>query len=244
MNPPRTSTPGAGSPDRGEEPDRTETPGRDRVLVRPTAPGDIPDLLKLSRTIYSEEGSWKARELLLHQEIFPEGQMVAVGPRSGRILGMVVSLIVPIRRWPVDAPWREITDHGRLTTHDPEGDTLYGAGIAVRRDTRGMGVGSALYRAREDLLLRLGLERIRAGARISGYREVADRLSAWEYVDQVVRGERSDPTLSFQLAQGFRVLAVASDYLRTDKASLGYAAVVEWTPSPEACSSPTSSTAF
>ena len=251
IDPPRRrSTPGAGEPDRAEgpgrgqgpgrseEPGRGGTPERDRVLVRPTAPGDIPQLLRLSRSIYGEEGSWKARELLLHQEIFPEGQMVAVGPRSGRILGMVVSLVVPVRRWPVDAPWREITDHGRLTTHDPRGDTLYGAGIAVRRDTRGLGVGSALYRAREELLLRLGLERIRAGARISGYRQVADRLSARDYVDQVLRGERSDPTLSFQLAQGFQVLTVAKDYLRTDEASLGHAAVVEWAPSPEALSSP------
>jgi ribosomal protein S18 acetylase RimI-like enzyme len=244
IDPPRTSNSGAGEPDRGEgsgrvrRPDQIERPGRGRVLVRPTSPGDVPHLLQLSRSIYGEEGSWKARELLLHQEVFPEGQMVAVGARSGRILGMVVSLVVPIRQWPVDAPWREITDHGRLTTHDPQGDTLYGAGIAVRRDTRGMGVGSALYRAREELLLRLGLERIRAGARISGYREVANRISAQDYVDQVLRGERSDPTLSFQLAQGFQVLTVASDYLPTDEASLGHAAVVEWAPSPEGLSSP------
>jgi GNAT superfamily N-acetyltransferase len=208
-------------------------PGPERpkgVSVRPTRPGDVPELVTLSRRIYGERGSWRSRELHLHQEIFPQGQLVAVGHRSGRILGMAVSLVVRIGRWPVDAPWREITDRGRLSTHDPEGDTLYGAGVAVRRDTRGMGVGTALYRAREELLLRLGLGRIRAGARISGYREVADRLSPEAYVAEVCRGERTDPTLSFQLAMGFRVVAVARNYLRTDKASLGHAAVVEWTP--------------
>lgn len=162
--------------------------------------------------------------------------MVALSARSGRILGMSVSLVVHIGQWPVDASWGEITGQGLLTTHDPLGDTLYGAGIAVRRDTRGMGVGSSLYRAREELLIRLGLARIRAGARISGYRKVADELTAREYVDQVVRGERTDPTLSFQLARGFRVLGIASNYLRNDEdeASLGYAAVVEWSPEHDA----------
>ena len=37
-----------------------------------------------------------------------------------------------------------------------------------------------------------------------------------------------DPTLSFQLKQGFHVLAVVSKYLRNDPESHGYAALIEW----------------
>ncbi len=228
---------GSGGAPGGASGSEGAVPSSGGVRVRLTRPDDIPALLRLSRSIYGEEGSWKAPELLRHQEVFPEGQMVAVGPRSGRILGMVVSLVIDGDRWPPEAPWREVTDRGRLGTHDPLGDTLYGAGVAVRRDTRGMGVGTALYEAREALLRRLGLRRIRAGARISGYREVADQLGPEAYVDAVVRGERTDPTLSFQLARGFRVVAVAGDYLRTDHASLGFAAIVEWPP-PEPGISP------
>ncbi|MBI1941235.1 MAG: hypothetical protein HYS33_06980, partial [Acidobacteria bacterium] len=43
-----------------------------------------------------------------------------------------------------------------------------------------------------------------------------------------VRGELRDATLSFQLKQGFHVLAVASGYLFHDPESSGYAAVIEW----------------
>ena len=43
-----------------------------------------------------------------------------------------------------------------------------------------------------------------------------------------MRGEIGDPTLSFQLRQGFHVLAVVQGYLRNDPESLGYAAVIEW----------------
>jgi len=37
-----------------------------------------------------------------------------------------------------------------------------------------------------------------------------------------------DPTLSFQLKQGFEVLAVVRNYLPHDTGSLGWAAVIEW----------------
>jgi hypothetical protein len=53
-------------------------------------------------------------------------------------------------------------------------------------------------------------------------------MSAEEYTAAVVRGEVDDPTLTFQLMQGFTVLAVVSGYLRHDPESLGWAAIIEW----------------
>jgi GNAT superfamily N-acetyltransferase len=93
---------------------------------------------------------------------------------------------------------------------------------------RGEGIGKALYKARRELTERLHLARIRAGARLRGYHLHAERMSAREYTRAVIRGELRDPTLSFQLAQGFRVLDVVKGYLRHDPESLGYAAVIEW----------------
>jgi GNAT superfamily N-acetyltransferase len=205
--------------------DRTPQPS---VLVRKARLADVPELLRISHAIYGDRGSWKAPELRLHQEVFPDGQFVAEEVGTGRIVGMAISLVVSADAWPLEVPWRVITDNGRLTTHTESGDTLYAAGVAVDPAARGLGVGSALYRGREALALELGLRRIRAGARIPGYGPLADRMSPEAYVEEVVRGLRKDPTLSFQLAKGFQVLGVAPGYLRTDKESRGYAAVVEW----------------
>jgi GNAT superfamily N-acetyltransferase len=184
----------------------------------------------LSRRVYGAAGAWLTRELRSHQGTFPEGQLAAVDRETDRIVGFAVSLVIRAEAFPLDASWRQVTADGHFTTHDPEaGDTLYGAGVAVDPEARGRGVGRRLYRAREALVHRLGLSRIRAGARIPGYGAVADRLTAEEYVRQVEAGIRRDPTLSFQLRMGFRVLGVVPDYLPEDGESRGYAAVVEWT---------------
>jgi predicted amidohydrolase len=146
-----------------------------------------------------------------------------------RIGGMAASLIILWDDYEMKATWRDFTDSGMFTNHDPaRGRTLYGAEVMVHPTYQGQGTGKQLYRARRKLVERLGLLRIRAGARLRHYHRHADRLSPAEYVIQVIQGKIGDPTLSFQLKQGFEVLAVVPNYLRHDPESLGYAAIIEW----------------
>lgn len=197
--------------------------------VRTTREEDSPEIIELCAEVYPASHPWGREQLASHLRVFPEGQLVAVERSSGRIVGMAASLIIPWDDYDIDANWRDFTDGGMFTNHDPEnGRTLYGAEIMVRPAYQGRGVGSLLYRARRDLVRRLGLRRIRAGARLRGYSRWADRLTPEEYVDRVVAGEIRDPTLSFQLRHGFRVIAVVAGYLRNDPESLGHAAVIEW----------------
>src|SRR5690606_22809341 len=127
------------------------------------------------------------------------------------------SLIVLWDDYELGDSWRDFTDGGWFTNHDPEhGRTLYGAEVMVDPRFQGHGVGTALYAAREALVRKLGLLRIRAGARLPGYHRFADRMSAHDYVKAVERGELRDPTLSFQLGRGFTVIGVISGYLRHD----------------------------
>ena len=200
-----------------------------QVVVRSTRPEDFPAIAELSRKIYPGEDPWTAPYLASQARMFPEGQFVATGGASGRLVGMAASLIVCWDDHEMRDSYQDFTGGGRFTNHDPEsGRTLYGAEIMVDPDAQGMGVGKLLYGARRDLCRRLGLERIRAGARIPGYGDVGDDISAVSYVIEVVRGERTDPTLTFQLKQGFRVLAVVRNYARGDSESRGYGVVIEW----------------
>ena len=199
------------------------------VLIRHTRPDDILEILELCRICYPHDLPWNEGQLQAHIRIFPEGQFVAVDRASGRIIGMAASLIVPWDDYDMDTNWRDFTAGGTFENHDPiHGRTLYGAEIMVHPSVRRRGIAGRLYQARRDLVAHLGLLRIRAGGRLRGYHRHAATMTPKEYVDGVVKGTLSDPTLSFQLGQGFKVLGVVPHYLEADPESLGYAAVIEW----------------
>jgi ribosomal protein S18 acetylase RimI-like enzyme len=199
------------------------------VQVRQTASADIPSIIELCRAVYPESAPWTREQLESHLRIFPEGQLVAEEQPSKRIVGMAASLIVLWDDYETSMAWRDFTAAGFFTNHDPEnGRTLYGAEIMVHPAYQGHGVGKKLYEARRNLARKFGLLRIRAGARLRGYHRFAGELTPEQYVIHVVRGDIADATLTFQLRQGFRVIAVVNGYLQHDPESLGYAAVIEW----------------
>src|SRR5690606_17292333 len=104
-----------------------------------------------------------------------------------------------------ESPWHsydEITGVGTFGTHDPAGDTLYGADIAVVPDWRGKGLAARLYKRRKALLKRFNLRRMVAGGRLPGYSEHAKRLGPMQYVEAVRQGMLRDQALSAHLKAG------------------------------------------
>lgn len=199
------------------------------VIVRHTRSEDFAGIIQMTQEVYTATIPWSEEQLRSHLNVFPQGQFVAVETESQRVVGMAASLIVWWNDYDLQASWRDFTDHGMFTNHDPtSGRTLYGAEVMVRPSMQGKGVGKKLYEARRELMEHLGLLRIRAGARLRGYHRYAEQMNAEEYTIKVIKGELGDPTLSFQLKRGFQTIAVVSNYLRHDPESLGYAAVIEW----------------
>ena len=199
------------------------------IRVRNTRPDDFAQIIEMTKAVYRTGLAWSEEQLGSHLKVFPEGQFVAVTTDSDKIVGMAASLIVLWDDYDLTTNWRDFTDRGMFTNHDAEnGRTLYGAEVMVHPSQQGKSIGKTLYKARRELIDRLGLLRIRAGARLRNYHLHADKMTAEQYCVKVVRGELGDPTLSFQLRQGFHVLSVVPEYLRHDPESLGYAAVIEW----------------
>ncbi|MEZ4443971.1 MAG: GNAT family N-acetyltransferase [Polyangiaceae bacterium] len=191
--------------------------------LRRARPDDIPAIYACQRAAYPTfpaSGLCSERQLAMQLATFPDGQLVAT--LRGKIVGYATSLIVQLDD---DSPWYdygEITGNGSFNTHDPAGDTLYGADIAVHPDHRGRGIAGRLYEGRRKILRRLNLRQMVAGGRIPGYAAYAGRLTAEEYVAQVVAGELKDSALTAHLKAGYRVDGVHMGYLRDDQ-SLDYA---------------------
>lgn len=204
-------------------------PENSRFKTYRTQPEHFSKIHELCRAVYPSSPCWSDEQLQSHCDTFPEGQFTVIEKATQRVVGIAASLIVFWDDYGSEEPWRKFTDHGMFTNHDPvQGKTLYGAEVMVHPKIQGQGVGKLLYKARRDLATGMNLLRIRAGARLRGYSKYADAMTPHEYTKAVVNQTIQDPTLTFQLKQGFVVLDVVSEYLRSDPESLGFAALIEW----------------
>jgi len=196
------------------------------VTVRQMTKDDLDGVVALQRKVYREDFAMSEGELLRHIEAFPEGQLVAVDG-AGRVLGSASSLIIDWDDYAESARWSAVTGRGTFSTHNPLGKTLYGADMCVDPMARRLGIGSLFYEARKRMVRERGLKRMLTGGRIPGYAQVSEEMTPQEYVAEVVAGKRTDPTLSFQLANGLVVLDVVPEYLE-DRESRDFATLLEW----------------
>ncbi|MDQ5860430.1 MAG: GNAT family N-acetyltransferase, partial [Thermoproteota archaeon] len=123
--------------------------------------------------------------------------------------------------------WKQATAYGMFTNHTLKGDSLYGADLSTHPSSRGIGIATMLYDARKELAVKLNLRRMIAGGRLFNYCEYAEKMSAQEYAEKVVKGELKDLVLSFQLNNGFRFIKILPNYMK-DSRSLNYASFIEW----------------
>ena len=197
------------------------------LLLRNTRLDDYDDIAAIMNRIYPErEGAWARDQFESQIRRFQEGQICIED--DGRVVAASNALVVNMERFGDKHTYEEITGNGYFNTHDPNGDTLYGADIFVDPDYRDLRLGRRLYDARKTLCENLNLRRIVAGGRIPGYSKHADKMSAREYIELVKRKELRDPVLSFQLSNDFHVLKLIPHYETMDSASRTYATLIEW----------------
>ncbi|QBY07085.1 N-acetyltransferase (plasmid) [Deinococcus metallilatus] len=195
----------------------TREDGRYVVVQAPA--DDAPALEAVQRACFpdlSEEEIATAGHFLSHQAHFPEGQLAVLDTDTGRLVASSSDLRLKVDFAHYAHPYLEETGDNLFTTHDPEGDWLYGADIGVHPDARGQGLATLLYGARHDLIRRLNLRGHVAGAMPKGYGAVAHDMPIEQYVLEVIRGERRDPVLSVQLKRGYGVWGIIPDYLEDD----------------------------
>jgi GNAT superfamily N-acetyltransferase len=190
---------------------------------------DLERIELLSFPMANPDDLLSADDIRAYAEVFPEGYFVALldGVPVGQGAGIYLD-------FDFDNPQHTIAgitgDH-QCGNHDPDGAWYYGTDITVHPDHRGHGIGARLYDARKGLVVAAGKRGIIAGGSLPGFYQHKHTMTAAEYVDRVVTGELTDPTLSFQLAQGFEVRGMLENYLE-DEADDGWAALIVWENRP------------
>jgi predicted amidohydrolase/ribosomal protein S18 acetylase RimI-like enzyme len=198
-----------------------------QIDLRPLKLSDYDSVVALQLRCFPGMKSWSAEEFGSQVTIFPEGQIGILF--QGKLVASSSSLVLDFNLYSEWHSWREITNNGRITNHDPQGDTLYGIEIMVDPEFRGLKLARRLYDARKELCRRMNLTRIIIGGRIPGYGQHADQMSARAYVEKVINKILIDPVLTPQLANGFVLKRLIPNYLTSDEASRGYATFLEWT---------------
>lgn len=169
---------------------------------------------------------WDKKPIATLIKTFPEGQICIED--NGRPIAVALSVIIDFSLYGEHHTYSQITGDGTFTTHDQEGDFLYGIDVIVDPEYRGMRLGRRLYDARKELAENLNLKGILLGGRMPGYHKYADEMSPKQYVLKVKEREIYDPVLTFQLSNDFQVNNLLKNYWPEDHPSGGHAVLLEW----------------
>jgi len=185
------------------------------LVVASAGPEHAEQLEYLQTVVFptlADEERFKARHYRKHIELFPEGQFV--GLDGDRVVAATATIRLHFDFNHVNHTFGEIIQGGWLTSHEPDGDWLYGADIGVHPEYRGRGLAQALYAARQELVWALGLKGQVTAGMLSGYGAVKHQTTAERYYDDLVAGRINDPTLSMQQKVGFEFRGLLKDYLQ------------------------------
>ncbi|MDX1521210.1 MAG: GNAT family N-acetyltransferase [Anaerolineae bacterium] len=150
--------------------------------------------------LYSE------KELLEVCEVFPDGTFVALAGET--VVGLGSGVYTDFDPEHPQHTLLEIFARG----HNPASLWYYGLDISVHPDYRGYGIGRRLYDARKAVVQRDNKRGIVAGGLVPGFARHKQSMSLEEYVAKVSAGELYDPTLTFQLRNGFEVRGILENY--------------------------------
>lgn len=202
------------------------------LIIRNAKIADIPTIRALSKKVYGEDDAYHPSEIRGQINHFPEGQFVAV--YQDKIVGYCSSIIVKESQALADHTWLSISGGGYGTTHNPNGDFLYGLEVFVDPDYRRMRIGERFYQTRKKLCKFYRLKGIVFAGRMPLLRKRLKKVGTPEaYLEQVLEKKIHDPVVNFQRRQGFEVVQILKDYLPTDRESMGHAIQMVW-KNPEA----------
>jgi len=197
------------------------------LVVRLADHTDLPGILELVNRVYRNMPGYTEEQLrgqLIH---YPDGHMVAL--MNDQIVGYSASLIISGEKALKPHDWKEITGGGFATTHDPDGDYLYGYETCVDPTLRRHRIGQRFYDRRKTLVKYERLKGIVFGGRVPNYYKKMSKVeNVEEYIELVKAKKIIDPTLNFQMRNGFEVIGVLKDYIPSDYESKGFAVHFLW----------------
>ncbi len=198
-----------------------------QLTIRKAAISDVKGIAALVDRAYPNMGTYPVALLRGQISNFPDGQFVV--EYEGEVVGYAASFIIKEDIALSPHTWASITGGGYASSHNPNGDWLYGMEVCVDPTRRRLRIGERLYDARKALCENWELKGIVFGGRIPGWKKRKKTYpDAMDYLAAARDKKIVDPVINFQLRQGFEPIGILKNYLPSDKDSLGCAAHMVW----------------
>ncbi len=200
---------------------------QDSLVIRRAHLSDVTGILELTERAYKNMPPYPLDMLRGQINNFPEGHFVAV--LGEKIVGYCATIRISGDKALKPHTWKEITGGGFGTTHETDGDYLYGYEVCVDPEVRGYRIGQRLYNERKKLCQYMRLRGIVFAGRLPNLKKKIKEVKTPEnYIDSVKNRKIKDSVLGFQLRNGFEIIGIFRNYLPIDEASLGYAVHMVW----------------
>jgi GNAT superfamily N-acetyltransferase len=197
------------------------------LTIRSATPEDYDDLLRVEIETWSEDlVSDDAIQAGLNT--FADGYFCAFA--DGELAGSLATILItqdirePIHRW------GQMTADGSLTTHDPNGNVMFGAALSVSERFQGLGIGTQLIQHAKRFIVEHNLDGFVGASRIPLYHQHS-KMPVEAYVEKRDDdGNRFDPELRFY-ERCLTLGEIIPEYMSGDWAdpeSLNYGVKVYW----------------
>ena len=189
--------------------------GLQYVRIEPHMCAKLEELELIGFPTADPKDLYDERELLILAGDFPEGSAIGF---DGDDRDQPVAVGLGVRtNFDFDNPQHNLKaffdDAPTESGDDPDGQWYYGTDIVVHPEYRRRGIGQELYDLRKQICVDLNLAGIVAGGVIPGFADHKHEMDAHEYVEKVKAGVLYDPTLTFQLENGFEAPCALLDYM-------------------------------
>lgn len=178
-------------------------------------------------TVVSED-LYTVEEMVNVAKVFPDGNFMVLDRDDGdKLVGLGMGIFIDFDFEHSDHGLTEVHGEGGMGNHSIDNPWYYGTTIAVDPAYRRQGIGRQLYALRKGCVIDHNKAGIVAGGVLPGFRDHIGSITAEEYIDKVRAGELYDPTLTFQLSEGFRAVKAIPNYMR-DETVDSYAVLIVW----------------
>lgn len=212
------------------------------VAIKPLGESDLEEIDRVEKATWPKD--WQAPKDKFGARIktFPRGVFGIFD--NGKLAGVSTSMRINFNPEAIDGyhkTWNGITGNGYITTHEPNGNTLYVVSVGVEIGSQGKGYGQKLVEKQFELAKFLECQYLMLGARLPKFRETLinqrtnpDNLSTSDLTqkaqDYLGRkrgdGQRQEPEIRFYEKCGLRVLKLTDPNFGPDPESCNFGVIM------------------